>query len=133
MIPVFLFMVRGCLFFVLLFTLVTFSSTIFWMTMTKCRDMVKKANALFCTFPNLSPSVLTYLLNMFCLSLYGAALWTLSSTSLCTLEVAFSKLLQRIWKLRSISHTGIVYCVSGLESIFNVVLRRSLRKFYIQN
>ena len=91
----------------------------------KCRDMVHKANNLLATFPHLPPNVLTYLFRSFCLSLYGCSLWTISSNALGVLEVAYKKLLRRIWKLPYNSHTGIVHRVAGLSSIFNPVQDRS--------
>ena len=92
---------------------------------SKCRDMVKKANSLLCLFPGLSPPVFTYLFRMFCLPLYGAALWRLSSESLRSIEIAFNKLLRRVWRLPHNSHTRIVHCTAGLESLNNVVFQRS--------
>ena len=65
----------------------------------KTRDMVKKANHLLISFSGVGPSVLTRLFHSFCLSLYGAALWSLSSPSIRALEVSFNKLLRRIWRL----------------------------------
>ena len=52
--------------------------------LSKCKDMIRKANSLLCSFSNLSPIVLTYLFRSFCLSLYGCALWNISSKCLKT-------------------------------------------------
>ena len=59
------------------------------------------------------------------LSLYGCSLWLISHKSLSDLQVVFNKILRRVWHLPSMSHTGIVHCVSRIESIQNVVLKRS--------
>lgn len=96
---------------------------------SKCRDMVRKAMSLFCCFPNLSPIVLTFLFRSFCLSLYGSALWFLSSRSLSALEIAFNKLLRRIWKLPYNSHTRVVHCTAKLHSLYNSVYDRSATLF----
>ena len=87
----------------------------------KLRDMVKKANCVIASFPGVGPFILTRLLQSYCLSLYGSNLWILSCTALQNLEVAFNKILRRIWHLPNCSHTGIVHLVAKLYSLFNVV------------
>ena len=91
----------------------------------KLRDMVRKANCLLASFPRVGPTVLTHLFQYYCLPLYGSALWSLSCSGLRHLEVAFNKLLRRIWHLPYRSHTGIVHLVANLDSLFNLVYRRS--------
>ena len=42
------------------------------------------------------------------------------------LEVTFNKiLLRKIWKLPRRCHANILHCISGLQSLFNVVIYRS--------
>ena len=50
----------------------------------KCKDMIRKANALLCSFTDLSPVVLTYLFSIFCLP-YGISPRHLSSLWKCLL------------------------------------------------
>ena len=64
---------------------------------------------------------LTFLLRSFCLSLYGCALWRLDSKAITGIEVAFNKVLRRIWNLPFNSHTRIVHCTARLFSIFNLI------------
>ena len=92
---------------------------------SKCRDMVHKVNSLFCSFPDTSPRVLTFLFRSFCLGLYGSSLWSLSSGALSALEITFNKVLRRIWKLPYNSHTRIVQCSAKLQSLFNLIFHRS--------
>ena len=68
---------------------------------------------------------LTFLLRSFCLSLYGCALWRLDSKAITGIEVAFNKVLRRIWNLPFNSHTKIVHCTARLFSIFNLISARS--------
>ncbi len=68
----------------------------------KLCDMVKKANCLLASFPRVSPAILTHLFQTYCLPLYG------SGPALYHIEVAFNKVLRRIWHLPSHCHTGIV-------------------------
>ena len=75
-------------------------------------------------FSSCDPLTKTRLLQSFCLSLYGAALWN-SSRELPSLEIAFNNILRKIWKLPHRCHTGILHQVANLPSIYNVVLRRS--------
>ena len=88
-------------------------------------DFLKKANLLFYNFKFCSPSTLTFLLRSFCLSLYGCALWRLDSKAITSIEIAFNKVLRRIWNLPFNSHTRIVHCTARLFSIFNLISARS--------
>ena len=92
----------------------------------KSQDLLKKANLLFCNFKLCSPHTLTFLFCSYCLSLYGCSLWRLDSPSMNLIEVAFNKILRRIWKLPFNSHTRIVHSTAHLLSHFNVVSARSL-------
>ena len=97
------------------------------------RSMIRKANCLFASlplclfasFPRVGSPVLSRLFQSYCLSLYGSSIWSLSSSSLHNLEIAFNKILRRIWRLPNRSHTGIVHLVAKLDSLFNVTFRRS--------
>ena len=91
----------------------------------KLHDMVKKANCLLASFPRVGPVVLTRLFQTYCLPLSGSALWSLSCPALYHIEVAFNKVLRRIWHLPSRSHTGIVHCTANLDILYNLVYRRS--------
>jgi len=89
------------------------------------QDLIKKANCMLYTFSAADAPTKTRLLQSYCLSLYGSALWNLACCELQSLEVAFNKILRRIWHLPARSHTAIVHSVAGLQSIFNIVRRRS--------
>ena len=91
----------------------------------KMRSMIRKANCLFASFPRVGSPVLSRLFQSYCLSLYGSSIWSLSSSSLHNLEIAFNKILRRIWHLPNCSHTGIVHLVAKLDSLFKVTFRRS--------
>ena len=91
----------------------------------KLRYMVKKANCLLASFPRVGPVALTRLFQTYCLPLYGSALWSLSCPALYHIDVAFNKVLRRIWHLPSRSHTGIVHCTANLDSLYNLIYRRS--------
>ena len=56
--------------------------------------------------------------------LYGCALWSLNCNEIKHLDVCFNKCLRRIWSLPANSHTGIVHCVSGCVSVYNVCFQR---------
>ena len=79
----------------------------------KLCDMVRKANCLFAFFPRVGLYILTRLFQSYsktyCLSLYGSGLWSLSSPALQNIEVAFHKILCRIWSLPLHSHSRIVH------------------------
>ncbi len=91
----------------------------------RTRDMIKKANCMLHTFSAADAATKSRLLQAFCLSLHGSALWNLSCRELKCLEVAFNKVLRRIWGLPPHSHTAIVHCTARLESIFNIVHHHS--------
>ena len=86
--------------------------------------MVRKANCLLTTFSCADSLVKTLLFRSFCLSVYGAPLWRLSSKALKSLEVSFNKILRRIWHLPPDSYTSMVHCTSYLSSVFNLVYSR---------
>ena len=65
--------------------------------------------------------MLTY--QVFLSSLYGAQSWDLSNKNIINLQVVFNKILRRIWNLPFNSHTNIVHCVSGIESIKNLIVK----------
>lgn len=91
----------------------------------KLRNMVKKANCVLASFPRVGPTILMRLFQTYCPSLYGSALWSLSCSALSHIEIAFNKVLCRIWCLPYRSHTGIVHLVANLDSLYNLVYRRS--------
>ncbi len=93
--------------------------------LSKSRDLIKKANLMLYTFSVADPLVKTRLLQCYCLSLFGCALWNLSCPALSTIEVSFNNILRRIWQLPRNSHTGILHLTARLPSIVNVVLSRS--------
>ncbi len=83
--------------------------------------MVRKASCILSTFSGCNPHTLTLLFQSHCLSLYGGALWSLSSSALLSLEVSFNNILRKIWKLPRNSHTGIVHQTAKLPRLFNVI------------
>ena len=88
-------------------------------------DLIRKANCMLHSFSPCNPLVKTKLFDSFCLSLYGSALWFSSSPELRSLEVSFNNILHRIWSLPRMYHTGILHCTAHLNSIYNIVVRRS--------
>ena len=98
----------------------------------KLRDMVKKANCLLASFPKAGPTILTRLFQSYCLPLYGSALWSLSCSALYHMEVAFNKILRRIWRLPNRSHTGIVHSVAKLDSLYIILSIVSLIRWCLQ-
>ena len=93
------------------------------------QDLIKKANCMLYTFSAADAPTKTRLLQSYCLSLYGSALWNLDCRELRSLEVAFNKILRRIWHLPARCHTAIVHSVAGLQSIFNIVRSQSIVLF----
>ena len=91
------------------------------------KDMCCKANCMLHTFACCDPIVKTHLFSIFCLSLYGAALWKYSNPQLKSLEVAFNNILRKIWSLPRHCHTAILHCVARRPSMINTVLSRLSR------
>ena len=61
---------------------------------------------------------------MYCLSLYGCPLWSLSSKSLNCLQIALNKILRKVWNLPLRSHSSVVHCIARVPSVTNIVLSR---------
>ena len=80
------------------------------------KDLNRKANSLLCVFHAADPFVKFFLLKSYCLSLYGCALWSLSSSSI---KVGYNKLLRKLWCLPTLPtfHSSIVYCSSQIDTI----------------
>ena len=81
--------------------------------------MNRKANSVLCKFSALDPFVKCYLIKTYCLSLYGCALWSLSSPSIRIAEIALNKNLRKVWNLPRLSHSSVVHCTSQIPSVFN--------------
>ena len=88
------------------------------------KDLNRKANFVLCTFHAADPFVKTFLLQSYCLSLYGCCLWSLNSPSISLIEIALNKILRKIWHLPPHSHTAIVHCVAQVDTISNLLYKR---------
>ena len=88
------------------------------------KDVNRKANYMIYTFRYLDPFAMTFLFKMYCLSLYGCILWSLSSSSLRRLQVAMNKILWKIWHLPRMSHTSVVLSTAGISYVHNIILHR---------
>lgn len=67
--------------------------------MRAVKDMNRKVNSLLCTFHFVDPHVKTFLLQSYCLSLYGSCLWLLNAPSINLIKIALNKVLRKIWHL----------------------------------
>ena len=64
----------------------------------------------------------------YCLSLYGCALWRLNAHDLhAPLNVSFTNLIRRIWKLPYNCHTSIAHSVELTTSIYSIIYSRFVR------
>ena len=79
------------------------------------KELNRKANS------SLDPFIKCFLLKSYCLSLYGSPLWSLSSPSLRSIEVALNKLLRKVWNLPYNSHRSIVHCTSHIPTVSHLV------------
>ena len=79
-------------------------------------------------FRSCDPQTKSKLIQSFCLSLYGSALWMASLSELYSLAVSFNNLLRKIWSLPCRCHTVILHCVGGLNGIYNIVIARSNKR-----
>ena len=90
------------------------------------KDFNRKSNYLLSTFNCVDPSVKSFLLKSFCLSLYGCPLWSLLSPDIHTIQVAINHILRRIWKLPRHSHAAVCHCLSHVPAVRNQVYKRFL-------
>ena len=84
------------------------------------RDMCQKANYMLYTFAPCDPYTKSRLLESFCMSLFGSALWFLSSSALRLLETSFNNILRKIWSLPRHCHTAPLHLLAGISSIFKI-------------
>ena len=86
-------------------------------------DIIKaKVNSILCTFSAADPFVKSFLVKIYCLSLYGCPLWALNSPSLKVIETALNKLLCKVWNLPYNSHTAIVHSVANCNAVSNLIV-----------
>ena len=88
------------------------------------KDLNKKANSILSIFRSVDRVVKTYLIKMYCLSLYGCHLWSLSSKSLNALQIVMNNILRKVWNLPFPSHSSIVHSTATIPAIRNTVFRR---------
>ena len=93
------------------------------------KDLNRKANYILSTFKCAYPSIKSFLLKSFCLSLYGSVLWFASSPDIKIIETAMNHHLRRIWKLPRNSHTAVCHCLGQVSSIRNILFKR-FQSFY---
>ena len=77
------------------------------------------------TFSVADPVVKSCLLQSYCLSLYGSALWKLSCPAIHSIEVSFNNILRRIWHLPCNCHTRILHLTARLPRLVNVIISRA--------
>ena len=53
-----------------------------------------------------------------------SCIWSLDSPGFSVIEIAFNKILRKIWNLPSHSHTSTVHCVANIPTICNIVHKR---------
>ena len=57
-----------------------------------------------------------FLIKSYCLSLFGATLWSLLFPSIHLIEVALNKILHKIWNLSYKSHSGVTHCIARVPT-----------------
>ena len=88
------------------------------------KDINRKANFILCKLSALDCAMKCYLINCYCLSLYGSALWFLASPSIKIIEISLNIILRKVWNLPRLSHTRIVHCIASIPSISHFVYSR---------
>ena len=87
------------------------------------KDLNCKANFMLCTFHAADPFVKTFLLQCYCLSLYGCCLWSLNCPSIRLLEIALNK------NTTQDMAPSIVHCVAQVNTISNL----TFSVFYLES
>ena len=93
------------------------------------KDLNRKANYILSTFKCTYPSIKSFLLKSFCLSLYGSVLWLASSPDIKIIETAMNYHLRQIWKLPRNSHMAVCHCLGQVSSVGNILFKR-FQSFY---
>ena len=106
-------------------------TTCFWAMICFCVYTTSGAhththNSILCTFHCANPVVKTFLIQSFCLSLYGGILCKLNTSGMNRLEVALNKILRKIWHLPPRSHSSIVHIVAQVNTVKNLLYYRFL-------
>ena len=88
------------------------------------KELIKKANFVLNIFSCADVSIKCKLLKSYCLSLYGCPLWNLSSSTINLINIAYNKILRKLWCLSRHSHRRIVHCVAETTCITNLICKR---------
>ena len=88
------------------------------------KELIKKANFVLNIFSCADVSIKCKLLKSYCLSLYGFPLWNLSSSTINLINIAYNKILRKLWCLPRHSHRRIVHCVAETTCITNLICKR---------
>ena len=86
------------------------------------QSMCCKAYHMLTIFRSCDPKTKTKLTQNFCLSLYGASLWTASLPEIRSLETAYNNLIRKIWNLPRRCHTAILQRVARVCSIYTMYI-----------
>ena len=99
--------------------------------LSKCKDMIRKANSfvLILKPPSHCPHLPLSLRLLIIIWVWS--LKNISSKCLKTLEVSFNKILRGIWNLPYNSHMRIVHGTAKLPSLFNLTFSRTTTLFTI--
>ena len=92
-------------------------------------DFIGSVNSLLANFKIVSSNVLNCLFKSYCCAFYGSPTWVLGSKCLNTLYTSFNKGLRHVWRLPYNSHRNILYSISGLSSLNDILISRFISCF----
>ena len=82
------------------------------------KDLNRKANYILSSFKCVDPSLKSFLLKSFCLSLYGCVLWSLSSPGINIIQVSMTITYAGSGScLATLSHTAVCHCLGQVPAI----------------
>lgn len=89
-------------------------------------DFIGQVNNLLCYFCKLDSAVRSRLFTSYCMSLYGAELWTLSNHRLNELCSSWRRALRSVWRLPYRTHNFLLPIINNCLPIFDELCRRNI-------
>lgn len=94
-----------------------------------CQEFMAKSNAVKADFNFCSPDFITYLVQVYCCSFYGAVTWNYSSGCINPLNNRFKTMLRFIYKVPYTCHSGIILNMARVVPVHVTVYKRFFRFF----
>jgi hypothetical protein len=104
--------------------------TIFVDIIARRNDCIGRVNNMLCYFRKLSSHVKYRLFRSYCNSFYGCELWSLTSSSIEDLCIAWRRGVRLVWNLPPSAHCFILPLICNCLPVFDEICRRAFMQLF---